>query len=491
MRKQVCGLLAALALATAYAQTSPTLNVLQASLEQDRSTLVANFAVIVERAAPLDLNGISGTLDTSDPVLASGRHIDAYRFDGRAGQAVTLELVKDPDTPGSQLDPVLVLIGSHLALLSDDIDRNNVNSRLIVTLPADGAYLVIATSFFDDRLGAYRLTIAVQEPPSPEAPPSESVSPAPEMLAETPPAAETARPSSPAPETPAQAMPLEALPASPAPETPPPEQAPPGIVPPEFLQRLAAQVGGLDEVVAGAQLEGLEQLVEQARLAATPAELAPVVSQLATAVAGLRDIVAPRLLEPLQATVASLQALLPPALPLAGVAPLVEQLDSELAQLARVVAGPRLELLHAARTQLAQATTLAELAAGGTSLQDAINQLRDLLAARLIAPLEGIFAAVEALEQKLSFPAEAVQALLPRLNSAIDQLAEVLAPARVELLQAALAQLQAAEDLDDLLAASSALSTALETLRDLVVPPLLVEPEAILNELEALAITSG
>jgi hypothetical protein len=67
----------------------------------------------------------------------------SYRFDGVAGQAITITLDSD------DFDPVLVLLdSSENEIASNDDFGGTLNSTIIVELPADDTYTVIARILF-------------------------------------------------------------------------------------------------------------------------------------------------------------------------------------------------------------------------------------------------------------------------------------------------------------------------------------------------------
>ncbi len=108
---------------------------------------------------------VTGTIDDSD-------YYHAYRYEGHAGETLTLNLTSV--VPG-ELDTYLVLMaadGTRIAE-NDDIQSGVItNSRLIVTLSDDGTYLIVATRFLEAEgfaPGDYSLTIA-SEPPTAQAP---------------------------------------------------------------------------------------------------------------------------------------------------------------------------------------------------------------------------------------------------------------------------------------------------------------------------------
>lgn len=100
---------------------------------------------------------VNGQLQQGDPTLTSGEFMNVYTFSGRAGEQVDLRL------RSSAFDPYLFINGPNdFAVANDDDDSgaDGTNSRLIVTLPADGEYRVYATSYQAGEAGAYSLSAA-------------------------------------------------------------------------------------------------------------------------------------------------------------------------------------------------------------------------------------------------------------------------------------------------------------------------------------------
>ena len=100
---------------------------------------------------------INGQLRQGDPTLTSGEFMNVYSFSGRRGDQVDLRL------RSTAFDPYLFINGPNdFALANDDDDtgEDGTNSRLIVTLPADGEYRVYATSYQPGEAGAYSLSAA-------------------------------------------------------------------------------------------------------------------------------------------------------------------------------------------------------------------------------------------------------------------------------------------------------------------------------------------
>ncbi|MGE0740107.1 MAG: pre-peptidase C-terminal domain-containing protein [Hyphomonadaceae bacterium] len=97
---------------------------------------------------------VSGELRAGDATLRSGEFSDAYTFQGRAGQRVIISL------QSNAFDPYIILIGPGGFQQDNDDDPNGgLNSRLDVTLPADGEYRIGATSFAAGSTGSYTLLV--------------------------------------------------------------------------------------------------------------------------------------------------------------------------------------------------------------------------------------------------------------------------------------------------------------------------------------------
>ncbi|MDP3403438.1 MAG: caspase family protein [Brevundimonas sp.] len=99
---------------------------------------------------------VSGTLGDGDRRLDSGEFTDSYTLRGRRGQQLDLRLTS------SDFDPYLAISGpGGLSEFNDDDPEGSsgLNSRLFVTLPADGDYRITATSYAAGEAGSYRLAI--------------------------------------------------------------------------------------------------------------------------------------------------------------------------------------------------------------------------------------------------------------------------------------------------------------------------------------------
>jgi len=108
---------------------------------------------------------VRGELTDDDAVGASDIHADAYRFTGREGQRVRIDMTS------TAFDTVIELFDDNEVSLASDDDGGpeGTNSRLIFTLPKDGSYVIEARAFSDSR-GRYTLTVTEVEPDKPPQP---------------------------------------------------------------------------------------------------------------------------------------------------------------------------------------------------------------------------------------------------------------------------------------------------------------------------------
>jgi hypothetical protein len=105
---------------------------------------------------------VQGELTSTDGKSESGRAADAYRFQGREGQRVRIEM------SSSNFDTYLQLFDDNRVSLAEDDDGGSegTDSRLTFTLPRTGAYIIEARAFSEDT-GAYSLTLSAIEPEQP------------------------------------------------------------------------------------------------------------------------------------------------------------------------------------------------------------------------------------------------------------------------------------------------------------------------------------
>lgn len=111
-----------------------------------------------------------GRLGQGARTLPSGEYVNNFTLRGRRGQQLDLRM------SSSEFDPYLQLNGPNgfSAFNDDDEDQDDSHdSRLIVTLPTDGAYTIAATSYEAGESGGYRLSVddgSTYRPPAPPRP---------------------------------------------------------------------------------------------------------------------------------------------------------------------------------------------------------------------------------------------------------------------------------------------------------------------------------
>jgi hypothetical protein len=95
-----------------------------------------------------------GRLDPKDGVVGRGTYGDYYAFFGHEDERLVVTLSSD------DLDCyVLVVDGAGRVLAEDDDSGGGLDSALEVRLPADGLYLVVATSYARE-VGSYQLRVS-------------------------------------------------------------------------------------------------------------------------------------------------------------------------------------------------------------------------------------------------------------------------------------------------------------------------------------------
>lgn len=111
-------------------------------------------------AQPIEIGGtIEGALSEGDGKGASGATADAYRFSGREGQRIRIDMSSD------EFDTYVELFDAQHASLAEDDDGGpeGTNSRLTFTLPRTGDYFIEARAF-TEATGGYVLSLSEVEP---------------------------------------------------------------------------------------------------------------------------------------------------------------------------------------------------------------------------------------------------------------------------------------------------------------------------------------
>ena len=106
---------------------------------------------------------VQGTLEAGDETLTDGSLYDRYEFEGRVGDVVTILLESEA------FDTFLLLQDGQGNEVSqnDDISHTNRNSALVVTLPQDGLYQVLANTYDEQGQGPYKLIVTPIAPGQP------------------------------------------------------------------------------------------------------------------------------------------------------------------------------------------------------------------------------------------------------------------------------------------------------------------------------------
>ncbi|WP_052050114.1 trypsin-like peptidase domain-containing protein [Leptolyngbya sp. KIOST-1] len=107
--------------------------------------------------APLALGAVvQGQLNDSSNVLPDGSFYNPYRFEGRAGQTVTI------DMSSQEVDSYLILLAPDRDDFSiqDDDSGGNLNARISVQLPYTGSYLILANTVSQGESGRYQLRLS-------------------------------------------------------------------------------------------------------------------------------------------------------------------------------------------------------------------------------------------------------------------------------------------------------------------------------------------
>lgn len=108
------------------------------------------------KPTPIILNGtrIQEQLSSNSPVLPDQSYYHLYSFAGKGGQEVIIEMKSD------EFDPYLILLGPNQREISQNDDEGGgKNARIVITLPVDGTYTIVANSYEAKEEGNYQLEL--------------------------------------------------------------------------------------------------------------------------------------------------------------------------------------------------------------------------------------------------------------------------------------------------------------------------------------------
>jgi hypothetical protein len=95
----------------------------------------------------------NGYLATTDPVIEEGRRGQAWVLEGKQGDTYTVDMLSD------DFDCFLYVIGPGLSEpMTNDDGAGDLDSRITITFPFDGAYVVIASALSSGE-GAYQVQV--------------------------------------------------------------------------------------------------------------------------------------------------------------------------------------------------------------------------------------------------------------------------------------------------------------------------------------------
>ncbi|HEX6036773.1 MAG TPA: hypothetical protein VFZ20_02005 [Longimicrobium sp.] len=101
---------------------------------------------------------VTGTLEESDPRMDDGTRYDAYVIRGQPGDRVVVRL--NSDDFDAYLHYGRAGQGGWMDAAGDDDGGDGTNARLVITLDDGGAYELRASSFVEDQLGAYEISVS-------------------------------------------------------------------------------------------------------------------------------------------------------------------------------------------------------------------------------------------------------------------------------------------------------------------------------------------
>jgi len=126
----------------------------------DKSTVVKQTKASTIAAISLHGQVINGSLAEGDRTRENGSFVKLYRFQGRVGQKVVIEMNSQKINSFLALYQVIESPeGKVLKKISENDDRGpgDLNSQIVTTLPENGVYLILASSSEPRETGNYSL----------------------------------------------------------------------------------------------------------------------------------------------------------------------------------------------------------------------------------------------------------------------------------------------------------------------------------------------
>ncbi len=128
-----------------------------ASVRSGTATATAPADRTRREPAPIALDTtVQGQLNDTSNVLPDGSFYNPYRFEGQAGQTVTIAM------SSQDVDPYLILLSADRDDFSvqDDDSGGNLSARISVQLPYTGSYIILANSYGQGESGRYQLQLS-------------------------------------------------------------------------------------------------------------------------------------------------------------------------------------------------------------------------------------------------------------------------------------------------------------------------------------------
>ena len=128
-----------------------------ASVRSGTATATAPGSRINRQPAPIALGAtVQGQLNDGSNVLPDGSFYNPYRFEGQAGQTITI------DMSSQDVDSYLILLSPDRDDFSiqDDDSGGSLNARISTQLPYTGSYLILANTVSQGEEGSYQLRLS-------------------------------------------------------------------------------------------------------------------------------------------------------------------------------------------------------------------------------------------------------------------------------------------------------------------------------------------